>query len=181
MPSAPNPGPTARKRRLFGWTLLTTALLLAAIFTISRWSWFGYVAPGWSLWFSYGEITISVPAWNIFGFTGLQAKAASARISWTWIIDTAPPAPNALVAIAPIDTNFYIARYRVFGRGNTFLDILLWPPALAAFFASAALLHSAHRAQRRASIGLCPNCGYNLTGLTPDAPCPECGTVHSKM
>jgi hypothetical protein len=30
-------------------------------------------------------------------------------------------------------------------------------------------------ARRRARVGLCPECGYDRRGLSPDAPCPECG------
>ncbi|MGH7132666.1 MAG: hypothetical protein ACREJO_12040 [Phycisphaerales bacterium] len=174
MPPTHHP-PTARKRRLLGWTFLTSALLITLIFIVSRWCWSGYVSTNWSTWCSSGELTIATPAWNIFGGTGLQTKSAPSGASWSWRF--AEPDPFDL-AIPPIrDFNLGIARYRTFARGNTFFDILLWPPALAALLAGVTLLYSARRAERHASLGLCPNCRYNLAGLAPNTPCPECGSV----
>ncbi len=51
--------------------------------------------------------------------------------------------------------------------------IPLWLPPIAAF----ALLEATRvlvRAQRRAR-NQCPRCAYNLRGLPPASPCPECG------
>src|SRR5579862_6423400 len=31
----------------------------------------------------------------------------------------------------------------------------------------------------RATVGVCPHCRYNLSGLPPNSPCPECGTPNN--
>ena len=38
-----------------------------------------------------------------------------------------------------------------------------------------AFLHRRDRGWRRLTSNTCPKCTYPLTGLKPDAPCPECG------
>ena len=52
---------------------------------------------------------------------------------------------------------------------------VLWPIPLLLWTPAALLLRSGYRARRRAMTGRCSKCGYDLTGLGADAPCPECG------
>jgi hypothetical protein len=56
-------------------------------------------------------------------------------------------------------------------------SIPLWIFVLPVAVASGAAWHLDTRARRRAKLDLCPKCGYNRTGLTPGAVCPECGTA----
>lgn len=49
-----------------------------------------------------------------------------------------------------------------------FLPLFLLLPA-------ALVLGSEVMAERRAAAGRCKACGYDLTGLAADLPCPECG------
>jgi len=46
-----------------------------------------------------------------------------------------------------------------------------WPPVIVGMLAGVAWW----RASKAPGPGHCPRCGYDLTGLTPGAPCPECG------
>lgn len=54
------------------------------------------------------------------------------------------------------------------------VNALFYTAGLAAIFASARAAAMLRR-RRRSRRGLCPACGYNLTGLAQGSRCPECG------
>jgi hypothetical protein len=63
------------------------------------------------------------------------------------------------------------------------IDIYLWPPCaitaiplLALGYRAARRRFMRRRRRRRALHGLCPSCGYDLTGSLSQV-CPECGTA----
>jgi hypothetical protein len=60
---------------------------------------------------------------------------------------------------------------------TAYIQAPLWPPT-AALLTLLALPFTIRRLRRRA--GRCTACGYNRHGLTPDAPCPECGTGYHR-
>ena len=62
------------------------------------------------------------------------------------------------------------------GRWGLTWMVPLWIPATGAGLALGAVWLAGRRAATRASHGLCPSCGYDLTGIT--GPCPECGATH---
>lgn len=64
-----------------------------------------------------------------------------------------------------------------FGSTSPRYFIALWPPSLIA--SCTALLGWARVIRNffRAREGFCAQCKYPRTGLTPTAPCPECGTL----
>jgi len=58
--------------------------------------------------------------------------------------------------------------------------IPFWIPFLIAAAPTFLLWRADRRATRREREGHCPTCGYDRSGLAPDAPCPECGAVPVK-
>lgn len=57
--------------------------------------------------------------------------------------------------------------------------IPLWCPAMISLAVFAFVWRLDGRGARRIRRGHCPTCNYNLSGLPPGAPCPECG-AHSR-
>ncbi|MGH7133781.1 MAG: hypothetical protein ACREJO_17775, partial [Phycisphaerales bacterium] len=51
-------------------------------------------------------------------------------------------------------------------------QVYLWPFALASLLGGGWLVWSGRRARRRAMVGLCLKCGYDLAGLAAGASCP---------
>lgn len=55
------------------------------------------------------------------------------------------------------------------------LDVPLWPLAPMLGVPYVVSFWSSRREAKRDRQRLCPKCNYDRRGLTPDAPCPECG------
>lgn len=53
--------------------------------------------------------------------------------------------------------------------------VVVWPLAAGALLSGWLMVLSGHRAARRARVGACVGCGYDLSGLGTGAVCPECG------
>jgi hypothetical protein len=149
----------ARARRVAEWAALAVCVLLAAAWVVSlRWA---------------GGLRESsvVASRTIF-----VSRGVACSISYAGAIAGLPP-PGWF-------------RYRLGAMGEdvppvewwprwsrderlTLLSLPLWIPFLALALPTAWLFWSD---RRRARPGHCA-CGYDLTGLAPDAPCPECGTA----
>lgn len=52
----------------------------------------------------------------------------------------------------------------------------LWMPWLVAIAFSVWFYRDHRREEQRRLNGCCPCCGYSRNGLSPNAPCPECGS-----
>jgi hypothetical protein len=85
------------------------------------------------------------PSDVVWGITRVRA-----RLFWSyWAFDSTPP--------------------------NWGLYFPIWILSLPLLLISATAWRLDTLARRRARVGLCPKCNYNLCGLPPDSLCPECG------
>jgi hypothetical protein len=64
-----------------------------------------------------------------------------------------------------------------FGSSAWWVVVPLWMPLVPTLMATATAWRLDTLARRRARIGLCPTCNYDLRGLPAASPCPECGAV----
>jgi hypothetical protein len=64
-------------------------------------------------------------------------------------------------------------------RGYTESAIPLWIPTVACVALAVLLAVPDWRNRFRPGPGQCPKCRYNLAGLPPNSPCPECGRARS--
>ncbi len=55
--------------------------------------------------------------------------------------------------------------------------LTLWYPLLVLVLATGTAWRIDARARRLTKEGHCSSCGYDLAGLAPESPCPECGRV----
>ena len=58
------------------------------------------------------------------------------------------------------------------------IEIPLWLPAACSLAVGVPSFVTLRRSARAIKNGACPKCGYMLTGLSPAAPCPECGRAN---
>ncbi len=117
------------------------------------------IACGWPL------SAVSCAATRTISATTIAVPARPTVIAgWRLPPKLAPYFPNStLYGIALLPT-------RLLWRGLA-ADTLVYGAAWASLLAAPRAIR---RAVRR-RCGRCPRCGYDLTGLQPGAPCPECG------
>lgn len=65
----------------------------------------------------------------------------------------------------------------VLDSSATFVEVPLWLPLALVVIPTALLFYLDRTSARRRRAGLCPGCGYDLTGLPGEAVCPECNTA----
>ena len=128
--------------------------------------------------------TIHVRIWPLGGTSEQvvtdEATIASARKAF--VKDNAPvlgaeagPLFNRAVA-SPSGDAMITYGWRNFVSGVLMaLGFGFYAALIVAFYATRALL----AAKRRSRLGLCTQCGYDLQGLSPLSPCPECGSVRA--
>jgi hypothetical protein len=161
-----------RKRRAVGWALVALSLLVAGVWAASGWrcvQWW----KGDAYWYcANGSVGVNVQAGSgarlrqeerpIFALADRQS------LSWrvwypTW--SKSIHRDLAVVAYGGDRVDFW------------YTAVSLWPIPLLLWTSAVLLLRSGYLARRRANTGMCGKCNYNLAGLTPDAPCPECGVT----
>jgi hypothetical protein len=72
------------------------------------------------------------------------------------------------------DTTTTFGRERYVGASVVFP---MWAPLVATIPMGALAWVFDIRALRRERVGLCSKCGYDLAAISPQTPCPECGTT----
>ena len=126
--------------------------------------------PGVTITSAWGVMTVS---WydTESPITKYYTSRAGQR-SWVWISNVNSPDTGPPRRLRELLLDFQINR----GEGivNPYVRCPHWALALAAAL-PAPLLVSRWRQRRRARVGLCPACGYDLRA-SPER-CPECGTV----
>ncbi|MFT3683608.1 MAG: hypothetical protein QM783_01570 [Phycisphaerales bacterium] len=164
------------KRRAAGWTLLTLGVVVASVWIASGLVRVDWADPskGWRLQVRNGCVLVDKSAertgsasWSFmqleYGYRGFHWTT-----SWPWSGSGKPD-----VDLLVFSTNKHssaVSNWRVW-------VIALWPIALLLWTSAALLLRSGILARRRALKGSCVKCGYSLTGISANAPCPECGSV----
>ena len=117
-----------------------------------------------------GSVWFRSPSFKSEASLPLSIATKSTWFDWTFGGDP-PETTNALV--------FRVALRRpVVGGSVERVEgvLLMWPIALAALVSGATLVVMGRRVARRARLGYCPACNYNLSGIAVGAACPECGT-----
>ncbi len=145
-----------RVRRVAKWVGLVVCLVLAGVWLSSRWWGVRRTAMTNGRWLNL-EI-----GRGVFAYNEVESEGTSLTRKPEWSFRAPTPAmliwrPSWFVGGVP--------RQRL-------LWLPLWIP-LTALAVPTALLW--WRDRRRARPGHCAACGYDLAGLAPGAPCPECG------
>jgi CRP-like cAMP-binding protein len=81
-----------------------------------------------------------------------------------------------LVATIPLDV-MVRRRTSCYCSEGTFWSLILAATASLAALGPMIFFLPVARRRQRAFKGLCPSCGYDRRSLTPQTPCPECGTT----
>lgn len=152
-----------RLQRAAKWTGLAACVLIAAMYAASVKHIFGatYLAGQTyerSVWTHLGAIE--------YHCASCPGDPAPLGLNWTfqrWGVGSFP----------------WLPRWR-FGRSDQVV-IPLWLPFTVAAIPTAVLFYRDRPAARRAREGKCVTCGYDLRGLAPGAPCPECGRARSSV
>ncbi|MFT3684020.1 MAG: hypothetical protein QM783_03665 [Phycisphaerales bacterium] len=155
-----------RKRRVVGWALVVSAVLIAASFVASRW-WSVYgrrerLAAG--IVSGQGFVALLDGVDNEWHVSQISAKYRELR----WLTDEPQP------SILQIDFNLGVLMqvHTDYSREWTFA---LWPWPVVLGGTGAWLVRSGVVARRRVATGSCRACGYSLVGLERGTSCPECG------
>lgn len=137
-------------------------------------------------WGGAGLFALTAVAWTLSMFGGLYFRTFTKKqAGWSWSIDLARGAVSTgFVWYFPRPTevswepfragfwSFWKMDWRV-DSNVKYLRVPLWMPGLL-FATTSSIAWRLDRRDRRRGHR-CPFCGYDLAGLAPSSPCPECG------
>lgn len=170
-----------RKRKAAGWTLLILGLLVAAVWLWSGWGIRRVRVGNFSAGCFQGHlhvIWLAVPPTDSSGVDQWTlAEQASAKAVWMILDQTDEYARlPRLTFTGKSDLALALEGMELDGPLH---ELPAWPIPLLLWTPAAALLCSGYLARKRAITGMCKSCGYELAGLSSDAPCPECGRANA--
>lgn len=148
----------ARRKIATAMVALTLGLLLGIV-VATRWSvaWIGRRAEVAVI---NGSMIIGVPTmWTPEGFlpnSGLEIRRRSG-IRWDW-------------------WRWQFHRFQATPQGGARSELVIGFPLWVLPVATLVVALISFRSSRVAA-GICPQCGYSLGGLRPNAACPECGQL----
>ncbi len=145
------------------WCGPIVAVGLAIAWWVGGTTWFIYVGPGdWT----------TVAAGGIVAVTYEPGSIAQTEQL------TGVPVPKGLRSIpAPGARMWWF--FLEWAPSRKSLGLPLWFPIVIMLGLTALAWRIDLAARRRARIGCCPKCSYNLAGLPSASPCPECGASGS--
>jgi hypothetical protein len=137
-------------------------------------------------WGGLGLCLLVVATWTVSFWT--RSRTVSGH-GWIFANKKAVGFNTGMVFIATLDNSPGAGRLglafpgpmRWWGRwpkaGPVHIEIPLWMPALLAGVPGSIAWGLDRRANRRARRHECQRCGYDRTGISPGALCPECGSA----
>lgn len=183
------------------WLLIGAAVNIAVVWGLAVFM----VPPGWRYHHTTGRWPTPASAETAFPFVWSRATLPAWWGRQEWVEKYTPaPSRTTLFESVGVPMRSMQMEWRVTGATSVdeygmwkfppaaggparYLPLLpLWPGFVlcTAFYALIAWAlyrsPSVLRRWRRLRLGDCPTCGYSLTGLSPLAPCPECGAARDR-
>ncbi len=153
-----------RKAAKWGGAVVTVLLIVAWLGSGWRFVVIGLMTP--SFWVTLeadnGSINCSFASWDV-GLTISELSCGAAGHDWEGL--------RSLLGEWDI--------YRTWGPNARGVLFPIWSPMLIVLACTCLAWRADVRAMRRARVGLCAACGYDLAGTAADAVCPECGKARS--
>jgi hypothetical protein len=153
--------PHPRIRKAIKWGGLVLMVLIVAVWIAAQW---------YSLSFCNTRNSL------ILQHTGAIIGIAAGDWKWEFQHDwtmmprvVSPAAPGGL-----LPSIRWMPRFALIGVPFWLLEMTVAVPMIAAWRLDV-------RAGRRATLNLCPKCGYDRTGLLQGAKCPECGVAPASV
>jgi hypothetical protein len=156
----------SRNRRLFLRTvLLACGLTIAGLWVASGWYWFWLEWGPWN--FTLGRGSIEVTRYHQI----LENRAPACRVQRI-------AGARGAFAWWPLYEKIPLLRSR-FSEGWRVTALAL--PGALLIFPLGPFAFLSVRARYRSRAGHCPDCGYDLRGISRGAACPECGVSSTRI